>query len=80
DRWNAPPELINFDLEHLPTGMICVPGQHDLPNHNLDDMRRSGYGVLKRTQKIFDLSGRCRDWSLEDLYVSGFGWGQDVAP
>src|SRR5688572_18895632 len=35
DRWNPPPELVNFALRFLPNGMICVPGQHDLPNHNI---------------------------------------------
>lgn len=82
DRWNAPPELINFALEHLPDGMICVPGQHDLPNHNLDDMHRSGYGVLKQAQKIVDLSGQ-RGWrrsERDNWRVTGFGWGQAVSP
>src|SRR5688500_1062308 len=37
DKWNAPPELIHFALEHLPDGMICVPGQHDLPNHRMEE-------------------------------------------
>ena len=56
DKWNVQPELINFALEHLPDGMICVPGQHDLPNHRLDQVHRSGYGVLVAAGKIVDAS------------------------
>jgi len=81
DRWNAPPELINFALQHLPDGMLCVPGQHDLPNHRLDLMHRSGYGVLKEAGKIADLS-KVR-WALAPggkLVVFGFGWEKNIEP
>jgi len=78
DRWNAPPELINFALEHLPNGMLCVPGQHDLPMHRMEEMHRCGYGVLKRVGKIHDISGRVEGW--EGAYVHGFGWGQRILP
>lgn len=44
DRWNSPPELINFAIKHLPP-MHCIPGQHDLPNHSLEDIRRSAYST-----------------------------------
>jgi hypothetical protein len=52
DKWNSPPELIRFALEHLPDGMICVPGQHDLPNHSFEEIHRSAYGVLREAGKI----------------------------
>jgi predicted phosphodiesterase len=74
DRWNAPPELINFALEHLPNNMLCVPGQHDLPLHRSDLMHRSGYGVLKQVGKIKDVD--CEE--LENFVVSGFGWEQEI--
>ena len=78
DRWNAPPELINFALEHLPNGMLCIPGQHDLPLHRMDLMHRSGYGVLKRVGKIRDLSDGPHE--TENLVVFGFGWEQEITP
>jgi len=79
DRWNPPPELIHFALEHLPDGMMCVPGQHDLPNHRIDEMHRSGYGVLKKAGKIRDLSGK-RTGDMGGFVVQGFGWGQEIKP
>lgn len=45
-RWNAPPELINFAIEYLPLNMYCIPGQHDLPLHNYDDIKKSAYWTL----------------------------------
>lgn len=82
DRWNPPPELINFALKHLPEKMWCVPGQHDLPNHSLEEKHRSGYGVLAEAGKIIDLSNPKLRWTGNALVnVYGFGWGQKlVAP
>jgi hypothetical protein len=80
DRWNAPPELINFALDHLPDGMLCVPGQHDLPNHRIDQIGRSGYGVLVKANKIVDISGSYYHAGTPGAYpkYDGFGWGQDI--
>lgn len=81
DRWNAPAELIHFALEHLPDGLICVPGQHDLPNHRTDLMHRSAYGVLKASKKIEDLSDQ--EWLIplgHKIILYGFGWEQEIIP
>lgn len=89
DRWNPPPELINFALRELPDGMLCVPGQHDLPSHRIEDMHRSGYGVLKEAGKITDLSNSndfSSNWTDDrlqdggDLYIVGFGWEEEIVP
>jgi hypothetical protein len=80
DKWNAPPELINFALRHLPDGMWCVPGQHDLPLHRTDLMHRSGYGVLKQTGKIRDLG---KGWTVPKparFVLYGYGWEEAIAP
>lgn len=79
DRWDAAPELIEFAYRHLPKDMLCVPGQHDLPNHRLDQAHRSGYGVLRTVGRITDLSGR-KVFSNQDITVVGYGWGEDLEP
>jgi hypothetical protein len=79
DKWNAPPELVNFALEHLPDGMISIPGQHDLPNHRLDLMHKSGYGVLARSGKIIDLHKKKRHIGT-GFTAHGFPWGVDPVP
>jgi hypothetical protein len=82
DKWNASPELINFALEHLPTGMFCVPGQHDLPNHRMEEMHRSGYGVLRNAEKIIDLAQQSwrPHWGQIDVEFHGYGWNQPIVP
>ena len=79
DKWNPPPELITFALKYLPSGMICVPGQHDLPNHRTEDVHRSGYGVLVEAQKIRDAS-RIEIQVGDTFVVYGFGWERKIEP
>lgn len=79
DRWNANSETINFALQLLPDNMICVAGQHDLPNHRMDQMFRSAYGVLKEAGKIIDICGKT--YAVTDqLMAYGYGWGQEIKP
>jgi len=51
-RWNSPPELINFAIENLPDNFYAIPGQHDLPLHNYDDIKRSAYWTLVKSGNI----------------------------
>jgi len=87
DRWNASPAIINFALEYLPNGVYAIPGQHDLPNHNINEIKRSAYWTLVEAGKIVDLSyGEPRGLrgvdgsgrSAEKLIVDGFPWGQKI--
>lgn len=79
DRWNSPPELINFAIACLPH-MFAIPGQHDLPHHNLDELRRSALWTLVEADAI-SLIEECGSWlGYEDgkdpvLYGYGCPWG-----
>ncbi len=53
DKWNSPPEIINFALKYLPERMYCIPGQHDLPDHNYSEIHRSAYWTLVKAGKIY---------------------------
>lgn len=85
DKWNASPELINFAIENLPCG-FAVAGQHDLPNHNYDEIRRSAYWTLVKAGIIHNIrpgetintrTFRNDRW---DLWVTGWPWGFDPKP
>lgn len=54
DKWNAPAELINFAIANLPD-MYAVPGQHDLPYHNYEDIAKSAYWTLVQVGRITNL-------------------------
>jgi hypothetical protein len=77
DRWNSPPELINFALTHLPE-MYAVPGQHDLPNHSYEERKRSAYWTLVEAGRITELGKG--DVVGSGLLCNGFPWGEDVRP
>lgn len=74
DRWNPSPSLINWAIDNLPY-MVAVPGQHDLPLHNYDDLKRSAYWTLVEAKTIENLDGikRCGCYA-----VSGYPWGKEI--
>lgn len=80
-QWNPPAELINFAIQNLPALVISVPGQHDLPNHRIEEVHRSGYGVLAECSRVYDLTSdgdfNCPK-TPNGMTVRGFGWNQPV--
>lgn len=87
DRWNSPAEVINFAIAHLPLGMICVPGQHDLPYHNYMAIEKSAYWTLAKAKAIKHL-GHQDGMTIEVkgpsrahvLNIFGFGWDEEITP
>ena len=79
DRWNSPPEVINFALKYLPSG-YAIPGQHDLPNHNYGEIKRSAYWTLVKAGTLEDVPGGCNIEVNDDLMVHGFPWGFKPEP
>jgi len=77
DHWKAPPELINFAMGNLPRQVFAVPGQHDLPLHNYEDMQKSAYGVLVSAGRIKTIPPRVPRL-LEGMTLHGFPWGYPV--
>lgn len=77
DRWNSPPELINFALCELPD-MWAIPGQHDLPLHNYDSIGKSAFWTLVMAGKIEQLDNVGKD--LGPFMVYGFPWGREIEP
>jgi len=73
DGWNATSTLLNRLLAVWPKGeVLAVPGQHDLPQHNLELIEKTGFQTLC-------LAGRIRDVSEEPyedtrFYVIGRAW------
>lgn len=78
DRANAPAEIVNFALLHLPH-MIAVPGQHDLPYHNLEDIKKSSFWTLVEAKKITYLEPG-KPVAIGPLVLRGFPFGVPVTP
>jgi len=73
NQWNASPEIINFAIEHLPRG-YAIPGQHDLPNHNYDEIERSAYQTLVKAGVLWNMIPGLEGVSA-GLFITGFPWG-----
>lgn len=85
DKWNPPLQLVNFISKRIhhhfgEQTLIAIPGQHDLPNHSLGSVCRSGYGMLHETRAIIDLTtigGMGYKYAGHDVWVQAFPWGMD---
>lgn len=53
-RWNECPELIRWAMNNLPE-MYAIPGNHDLPFHQLSGTNKSAFGVLEAAGVIKNL-------------------------
>ncbi len=81
DKWNSPPELINLALEYLPE-MYAVPGQHDLPNHSYENIKKSAFWTLVEAGKIKLLEPGIPTYldGPFPLVLHGFPYGYEVHP
>ena len=75
DKWNSPPELVNWTMGHLPRYFYSISGQHDQPEHDINQIRRSAWQTL------------CLGGSLKPPWrapisanIYGFNYGEVVEP
>jgi len=74
DHWKPSPWLISFALKYLPDELIAIPGQHDLPQHNLDLIEKSGFNALMEAGKIeYDDHEYIWTGPYADIYTVPFG-------
>lgn len=62
--------LTNYEVD-----VFVIPGQHDLPGHNLDQLHRSGLGVLSAAGSIdlMALQDNFRQWNIHSIYGYPYG-------
>lgn len=75
DKWNSPPELVNFALENLPK-MYSIPGQHDLPYHDYEQIHKSAYWTLVKAGILKNLKPG-KPQRIDSFLVEAFPWGFD---
>jgi DNA repair exonuclease SbcCD nuclease subunit len=76
DHYDAKPALINFAIDHLPP-MYAIPGQHDLPLHNLADIEKSAFWTLVKAKIITQVP--LDGLTIGPIRVYGFPWGAQVS-
>jgi hypothetical protein len=82
DKAKGTPELINLATKYL-KGDYVIPGQHDLPYHDFDQMHKSAFGVLVETGvvRLIPPAREGKGWQVSDkLCLHAFPWGFEICP
>ncbi len=82
--WRASPWLCSWAINHLPrtpqiegtpnSSFITIPGNHDLPQHSMDEYSRSALYVLEAAKVCTVLKGEHLD--RQQMIVMGIPFGQ----
>ncbi len=84
-KWDSRSELVNFAMSYMPQ-MYAIPGQHDLPFHRYDDIRKSSYWTLVKAGLIKPLPPGKGGVVVQTpsgcplLRLFGFPWGFPPEP
>lgn len=78
DRADPPASFISWCMDHVPECYV-VAGQHDLPNHRLQDIEKSGLGVLIKQNRCHLLKSNQPTY-VNNLVLYGHSWKQEVEP
>jgi len=79
DHWRADPELVNFAINFLPE-MYAIPGQHDLPLHNMDLIERSAYWTMVLIGRITPVYHKQPITIENNIILHAFPWGTTIEP
>lgn len=70
-------KLLAWAIQNLPCPLIAVPGQHDMPNHNIALHEESGLGVLEAAKVAKVLAGGEQQY-YNGAWFCGFAYGQNM--
>jgi len=78
-RWNASPDTINWLIDRLRAAhqAYAIPGQHDMPNHNLSEMQKSAYETLVKSGVLISIT---KPIELEHCILHGKAFGCALKP
>lgn len=77
DKWKISPEFESWAIECWPKDFITIPGQHDLPQHNILNFQKSSLNVLWVAGKavVINYNFERHYEELDGILISGFPWG-----
>ena len=75
--WKSSPYLLATVMNILPDQFYTIPGNHDLPHHNIELLEKSGLAVLAEAGKIQLINN---EWGnvVRDLKVYGASYGSKI--
>lgn len=83
DKWDCSVQLVNRAIKWFKTYFkykpLVIPGQHDLPEHNVKEIMRSPYYSLVLSGVIRDITDPKKLWAQgQRVIVLPFRWGQPL--
>ena len=78
-QWKPSPGLLSFAIQNLPKSFYTVPGNHDLPQHSMDLLWKSGLWTLYVGGHInvyYEDVGA----TFENFHVQAMQWGGKLSP
>lgn len=75
DQWKSPPWLEALALRNIPAQFHTVPGNHDLPGHNLKNLEKSSLNVLEAAGKAKIL---LQLHTVNNINIYPFPWGSEL--
>ena len=72
DYWKPAPELITYAMSNMSHGsLISVAGQHDLPQHSMALLKKSGIGTLKESEYV-------SNYKKKDVHITEVNFGEPI--
>jgi hypothetical protein len=79
DNWRADSVLLNRLMEVWPVGtVLAVPGQHDLPQHNIALLEKTGFRSMALAGRLIDVSAT--PFEFNGIRVYGADWETEPPP
>lgn len=66
-KWKNSPYLLSWAIENLPNDILCIPGQHDLPEHSIERLNKASIYVMEKAGKCKILS----EWETVEFASNG---------
>ena len=71
------PDIVNILLREMPDCVYAIPGQHDLPYHNFEDIQQSSFDTLVAAGRI-NLLDSNSPLKLDKFNIYGFPFGKPI--
>jgi len=80
DKWKPSPKLLTWCIDNLPDNIIAIPGQHDLPNHNISLLDKSGLQTLDSAGVIQIIKNLCLKIKIKglNLNIHAYPFGSEI--
>jgi exonuclease SbcD len=78
ESWKSTPAVESFLIEYLPQPFYTVPGNHEMPYHNVNHFDKSSLNVLVKAGKVKLLNNK-QPTEINGIDIYGLNYGQETS-